>query len=90
MNIDLNDTAIIQVILDRFEKYRLPRIMEIKEKTDNGETLNEFEIAFLSEAIHDARSLLPVMDRHPEYEPLLSRVIHYYKLVCDQAVANAE
>jgi len=88
MNIDLNDTAIIQVVLERFEKQRLPRIVEIKKKTDNGEILNEFEIEFLSNAIHDARALLPVLERHPEYEPLLSQVIHYYKEVTDRALAN--
>lgn len=88
MNIDLNDTAIIQVVLERFEKQRLPRIVEIKKKTDNGEILNEFEIEFLSNAIHDARALLPVLERHPEYEPLLSQVIHYYKEVTDRALEN--
>ena len=88
MNVDFNDTAIIQVVLDRFEKQRLPRITEIKEKAENGEILNEFEIEFLSEALHDARNLLPVLDRHPEYEPLLSQVIHYYKMVTDRALEN--
>lgn len=62
--------------------------MEIKEKIGNGETLNEFEIEFLSRVIHDARSLLPIFDRHLEYASLLSQVIHYYKLITDQALEN--
>ncbi len=88
MDIKNYDTGIILVVLQRFEKQRLPRIIEIKQRLDNGNTLNEFEIEYLSEALHDARSLLPYLDRHPEYEPLLSRVFHYYKIITDEALGN--
>jgi len=85
---EVNDTGIILVTLERFEKIRLPRINEIKEKLDHGDTLNEFNIEFLSEALHDTRELLPFLDRHPEYVPLISKVIHYYKTITDEALSN--
>lgn len=88
MSLQVNDTGIIQVILERFEKQRLPRMIEIKQRLDDGNTINEFELEYLSEAIHDARAILPLLERHPEYEPLLSRVFHYYKIICDQALNN--
>ncbi len=88
MNIQNEETGIIQVVLERFEKQRLPRMIEIKQQLDQGKTLSEFDIEYLSEAIHDARVLLPYLNRHPEYETLVSSVIHYYKLITDEALAN--
>ncbi len=88
MNKKIEDTGIILVVLERSEKQRLPRFMGIKLKFDQGKTINEFDIEYISEAMHDARMLFPYMDRHPEYKPLIARVIHYYKLVIDDAVAN--
>lgn len=88
MTVQINDTGIIQVILIRLEKQRLPRMSEIKRRLDQGNRLNEFELEYLSEAIHDARALLPLMEKHPEYEPLLSRVCHYYKIITDEALGN--
>lgn len=84
----IDDTGIIQVILERFEKQRLPRMIEIKQRLDDGYKLNEFELEYLSEAVHDAKALLPFLERHPEYEPLLSRVFHYYKIISDETLDN--
>ena len=53
-----------------------------------GSTLNEFDIEFLSEALHDVRVLLPYIDRHPEYEALISKVFHYYKSITEEALSN--
>jgi hypothetical protein len=88
MSMQIDDTGIIQVILERFEKQRLPRMIEIKQRLDDGNTINEFELEYLSEAVHDARALLPFLERNPEYEPLLSRVFHYYKIITDEALGN--
>ncbi len=88
MNKQINDQGIILVLLERFEKQRLPRVIEIKDKVDQGEVLDDFDIEYLGAALHDARELLPLLDRHPEYEPLVSRVIHYYKLITDEALQN--
>lgn len=85
-----NDTGIMLVILQCFERQRLPRVIEIKQRLDLGYLLNEFEIECISEALHETRSLLPYLDRHPEYMPLASRVIHYYKEITDEALANEQ
>lgn len=90
MNHSLNDTGIILVILDRFERQRLPRIIKIKQSLDDGNCLSVLEIEHLSEALNDARILLPYLDRHQEYKPLFAKVIHYYKIVTDKALANEE
>jgi len=88
MNMSVDDTGIIMAIVECFQKQRLPRVMEIKQKLDQGETLNEFDIEYLSEAIHDNCGFIPYLGRHPEYQALVSKVIHYYKLITDEALAN--
>ena len=88
MNTQTYDTGILLVVLQRFEAQRLPRLVDIKQGLDRGNTLNEFDIEFLSEALHDARNILPYIDRHPEYEVLISKVFHYYKLIADEAMNN--
>lgn len=90
MSNQLNDTGVILVMIQRFERQRLPRIIKIKERLDDGNRLTEFEIEYMSEALQDARSLLPYLDRHQEYKPLFARVIHYYKVIADKALANEE
>jgi hypothetical protein len=82
------DAGIIQVLLQRFENQRLPRLIDMKENLDRGDRLNEFDIEFLSEALHDIQSLLPHMDKHPEYQDLMAKVMHYYKVITDEAFSN--
>ncbi len=90
MNTQNDDIGIFQVVLERFEKQRLPRMIEIKKLLDSGEKLSEFDIEYLSAALHDARALLPYLDRHSEYESLITSVIHYYKLITDEALENED
>lgn len=86
MTEDINDTGIIITILERFEKQRLPRITEIKKRLDDGERLNEYEMEFISEALHDAKNLMPFLENKPEYQELFAQVVHFYKLVTDEAL----
>lgn len=88
LNLRINDTGIILVVLQNLEKQCLPRVVEIKQRLDDGAILNEFEIEYLSCALHNTQSFMPYLGRHPEYEPLFSKVIHYYKSVTDEALDN--
>jgi len=83
-----HDTGIIIVLLQRFEKQRLPLIVEMELRLENGDNLSEFDIDYLSDALHDARKILPYLDRHQEYRPLLAKVMHYYKEITDTALSN--
>lgn len=84
------DAGLIQVLADRMETQRLPRALSLKDKVDQGETLNEFDIHFLEEVFRDTQKLKPLLDRHPEWHDLAARLVHLYKEITDKALKNEQ
>jgi len=82
------DAGLIAVLLERFEKQRLPRAQSLKDKVDRGGLLDEFDLSFLEEVFADANKIRPLVDRHPEYQELVSRAVHLYKEITDKAMEN--
>ena len=84
------DAGLIQVLAERMETQRLPRALSLKDKVDQGETLDEFDIHFLKEVLHDAQQIIPLVDRNPEWQDLAARLIRLYKEITDKALKNEE
>ena len=82
------DAGIIQTLLDRFNTQRLPLALALKEKVDQGETLSDYDISKLDEIFADTQTIQPLIERHPEYQALVSRVLHLYKEILDKATEN--
>ena len=82
------DAGIIQTMLDRFNTQRLPRALAMKDKVDRGETLEPFEVHYLAEILDDARSMHTLLERHPEYHPLVAKAFDLYKEITEKALAN--
>lgn len=78
--------ALVQVLLERLEKQRLPRLLALKKKVEEGSSLDDLELDFLENSIIDARKILPIIDRHPEYQPLAAQVVELYKDISDKAL----
>jgi hypothetical protein len=49
-----DEERVLRALLVTFEKHKLPRALGIKEKVDKGALLNDWEVAFLQEAIDEA------------------------------------
>ena len=88
MNNHPDDAGVIHTLLDRFNTQRLPRALKMKEKVERGETLEASEVEFLANTLADAHSMHALLERHPEYEPLVTKILHLYKEITEKALAN--
>ncbi len=84
------DEGVIAVLIERFNKERLPRMLRLKEKVDSGEKLGDMDINFIKEVFKDANHVLPLGDRHPEYQNLIAKVIRLYHEITEQALKNEQ
>ena len=86
-----NGTGAMVMVMSRLHRYRLPRIMAIKEALDRGETLDEWSTAYLKRVLEDARQVISfIIEKHPEYHNLYGRVASFYKQLTDKALENAK
>jgi hypothetical protein len=83
-----NDAALIQVLVDRLEKIRHPIALELKEKVDGGEVLNDREIGYLEEVLGDVDKIKPLIDRHPEWQDLVAQMASLYNDITTKALQN--
>jgi hypothetical protein len=83
-----HDLGVISVMLKRLNNERLPRVLAIKQKVDNGNRLEDWDIAYLEQSFADARQAAPLLERNPEYHDLAARLIHLYKEISDRALEN--
>jgi hypothetical protein len=82
------EEGVIEALIERFEKQRLPRLLEIKEKVDRGELLSEVDIEFIDLITHDAQQSKPLIDKHPEWHKFCAYVVHLYEEITEKALEN--
>lgn len=84
------DVGIILALVDRFETQRLPTLLALKERVDNGDALSDVEVEFLDKVIDDATRTMPLTEGHPELHSFCVHVIHLYKEITEKALKNEE
>ena len=85
-----NDMGLVTTLVTRAVEHRLPRAQALKEKVEGGGLLDDRDIAFLEEVFHDARSLLPLAEDHPEYQDIGMRMLGLYKEITAKALENEQ
>ncbi len=88
MNESEKETGVIMALLKRLEQQRLPVILALKNKVDQGEPLENHDIDFLKQVFADANKVKPMIDKHPEYQDLLAQLISLYKEITTKALEN--
>ena len=88
MNESEEELGVIYSVIERFEKQRLPRLLELKKRVDNGEVLSESDIRFMYQVTLDAQRSKRLIDRHPEFHRFCSEVIHLYEEIAVKALEN--
>lgn len=68
------ELGVVQALLDRLVKHCLPRLVDIKQRVDDGQKLSDTDIEFLRESLEDAKETSRHVMQHPELEALASRV----------------
>ena len=82
------DTGLIVMLAKRLEIQRLPRALSLREKVEQGGILNEFDIGFLEDVIEDIRRINPLVERHPEWKSVVTKMLGLYNEIASQAVEN--
>jgi hypothetical protein len=82
------DLGTIQVLLQRLNDERLPIALELKDKVDRGECLDDFDVRFLQQVFADASGAQRLVAKHSDLQPLLTRVVALYAEITDKALEN--
>ena len=83
-----DDSGVILALMQRFNEQRLPQALAIKKRVEQGECLTEHDIAFLEKVFSDANHAIPLVDRHPELQPIATRAVSLYKEITEKALEN--
>ena len=87
-DIKLEHIGVMHSLLQEFERHRLPRLLRLKDKVDNGEAINDVDFEFLCKEINDACITKHLTVTYPELEEFCLQLGHLYKELCDKAVEN--
>jgi hypothetical protein len=84
------EAGVIQALVERLEKQRLPMALALKEKVDQGGLLNEADIAFLEQVFAGTAQLKPMLDAHTEWQELAARMVGLYGEITAKALENEQ
>jgi hypothetical protein len=82
------DTGSLTALMLELEETRLPRAIRILNRVNKGELLSDRDIRFLKKVYEDSRANEALVDRHPEYNALISRCCSLYTEIITKGLEN--
>jgi hypothetical protein len=86
MNKEAAEIGVLTAIVERLSGHRLPKLLAMKEKVDKGNPLNDKELDFLKKTVSDSGQVMNMIDKHPQYQELATKVMTLYKEIIDKAL----
>jgi len=90
MSEETAEQGVIQAVVDRLEKLRLPMALQLQEKVNRGEILNDLDLAFLENVFNDSQKIKGMLDKYPAWQPLAARMISLYNEITTKALENEQ
>ena len=84
------EDGVLVVLEERLVKIRLPRALDIKEKVERGELLDQWDTAFLKKVLADVQDVLPLIEQKPDLQAIYTRLVGLYKEITEKALENEE
>lgn len=86
MKKEASEIGVLTAIVERLSGHRLPKLLAMKEKVDKGNPLNDKELDFLKKTVSDSGQVMNMIDKHPQYQELATKVMTLYKEIIDKAL----
>lgn len=89
MNDSNKNKALIEVLLERMTKQRLPRLIDIRDKLAQNQTLDNYDIEFLEEVFSDTQENEHfIQDADDDLKSIFMKVVSLYKEITETALDN--
>ncbi len=82
------DKGVIMVLLERFNKQRLPRALALKKKVDSGELLDDYDHKYMQDLQKDVSEIRPIIERNPEYKDLAEDITNLWNEIIEKDIEN--
>ena len=88
MNKISKDKGVIFVLLERFNKQRFPRLVEMKKVVDRGEPLSKLDHSFIKLVQTDAGNIGQLVKRNPEYNEIYEKALNLLNEIIEKDLEN--
>ena len=82
------DKGVLVALMQRFEHQRLPVMLRLRDQVDAGEILSETDVEYLQDLFQHTDQILPLIDKHPEYQHLATTAIGLYHHITEKGLEN--
>lgn len=82
------DLGVILTLLDRFNAYRLPFALQLKEKVDRGESLSAYDLRFMKKVISEGNQARRLAMKYPKYQSVVDEATALYAEILRRSTEN--